>query len=101
MFHDPVSLIKILTDTIRVWDFNDGPPGDDPDNYRAYPPFHAPTFLSTHLEKIRSLEIIPSGTRNVRDLWDKHYDEEVSIFSTPALCHLSYIYFLITGGLVS
>ncbi|CAI7663952.1 unnamed protein product [Penicillium glandicola] len=70
------AIMDLKENTIRVWDFNDGPPGDDPDNYRAYPPFHAPTFLSTHLEKIRSLEIIPSGTRNVRDLWDKHYEEE-------------------------
>ncbi|KAJ5899713.1 hypothetical protein N7495_004457 [Penicillium taxi] len=45
------AIMDLKENTIRVWDFNDGPPGDDLDNYRSYPPFHAPTFLSTHLER--------------------------------------------------
>ncbi|KGO67645.1 hypothetical protein PITC_064080 [Penicillium italicum] len=68
-------ILDIKENTIRVWSFNEPPAGDDPDNYRMYSPHHAPTFLASHLERIRSLELIPSGSKNFRWLFDKRYPD--------------------------
>lgn len=70
-------LLTFLTDTIRVWSFNEPPPGDDNENYRNYYPHHAPTYLASYLQQVRSLEIIPSVERYTRKLYNKHYPDIV------------------------
>lgn len=54
-------------DTIRVWGFGDSP--DDEDFEQRCPPLHAPTYLASYLQRVRSLEILPSMTRHERALF--------------------------------
>lgn len=57
-------LFTYLIDTIRVWNFRDPPPDDD---YRKCHPHHALAYLASYLQRVRSLEILPSMTRYPRD----------------------------------
>lgn len=64
-------------DTIRVWSFDEPPPGDEMEDYLKYYPYHAPMYLASYLQQVRSLEIIPSVSRYDRKLYNKHYPEVV------------------------
>ncbi|KAJ5198112.1 uncharacterized protein N7498_007229 [Penicillium cinerascens] len=68
-------ILDTKDNTIRVWSFDESPPGDDIENYRNYYPHHAPTYLASYLQQVRSLEIIPSVSRETRKLYNKHYPE--------------------------
>ncbi|GAQ35280.1 hypothetical protein AtubIFM54640_002307 [Aspergillus tubingensis] len=71
--------VHVILDTkensIRVWTFDDPPPGDDMDDYRKYTPVHAPSYLAAYLQQLRSLEIIPSPSRCTRILYNKYYED--------------------------
>ncbi|PYH86100.1 hypothetical protein BO82DRAFT_397850 [Aspergillus uvarum CBS 121591] len=62
-------VLDVGENTIRVWEWDGLPPGDDENNFRAYRAHHAPTFLSNHLEKLRTLEMIPCGHSGARGYW--------------------------------
>ncbi|PYI35706.1 hypothetical protein BP00DRAFT_442494 [Aspergillus indologenus CBS 114.80] len=62
-------VLDVGENTIRVWEWDGLPPGDDENNFRAYHAHHAPTFLSNHLEKLRALEMIPCGHSGARGYW--------------------------------
>ncbi|KAJ6014086.1 hypothetical protein N7540_008677 [Penicillium herquei] len=71
--------IHLILDTkenaIRVWSFSESPP-DGSDDYRSYYPHHAPTWLASYLQKLRSLDFIPSMTRYHRSLYHEAYQDE-------------------------
>lgn len=59
-------MCTFLLDTIRVWGFDDSPSDEDYD--RRCPPQHAPTYLASYYQRVKSLEILPSMTRHDRAL---------------------------------
>lgn len=62
-------LLTNLIDTIRIWSFGDSPLDDD---YRKCHPHHAPTYLASYLQQVRSLQIFPSMTRYSRKLYTEN-----------------------------
>ncbi|KAJ0416882.1 hypothetical protein BJY00DRAFT_316439 [Aspergillus carlsbadensis] len=84
-------ILDTRENTIRVEDFHDFPPGrdappdyhvhhpperpDDEDHYRNFYPHHAPTWLASWLQKIRSLDVVPVIYGGYRSLYTEEQED--------------------------